>query len=131
MSKINTFVILGVLVAGLALAGGFSKRVVQTAVNTTTTWTNTTANFSVDRMSVVFPSAVANTSVFYHVAYLYNDAGTTNIITNLVGSVGSASLTTFTWDNDTPIAVLKGDHIIIVNDNTNAATFISDMNTLD
>jgi outer membrane murein-binding lipoprotein Lpp len=130
MAKLNTFVIIGVLIAGLALAGGFSKRVVQT-VSTTATWTNTVANFSVDRMSVVFPAAVANTSVFYHVAYLVNDAGTTNVITNLVASVGSDSLTTFTWDNDTPLAVLKGDHIIVVNDNTNAATFISDMNTLD
>ena len=134
--KRKLFVCFGVaaLAVGIALAGGFSKRVIQSfgdPLGATLTWTNTVSDFSVDRMSVVFPVAVANTSVFYHVTRLVNDSGTTNVITNCIYSVGSAALSTFTWDNDTPLVVLKGDIVIVVNDNTNQAYFVSDMLTLD
>jgi hypothetical protein len=129
-----SFGVAALTAVGVALAGGFSKRVIQSFGNplgATLTWTNTIANFSVDRISVVFPSAVANTSTIYQVSKLVNDSGAAISTTSLVAEVGSGSATTFTWDNDTSLVILKGDLLIVVNSDTNQAYFVSDMLLLD
>lgn len=128
-----SFGVAALTAVGVALAGGFSKRVIQSfgdPLGATLTWTNTVANFSVDRISVTFPAAVANTSTIYQVSTV-SEAGTTVTVTNYVDAVGSSSLKTFTWDNDTPIVLLKGDKLIVENGNTNQAYFVSDMLLLD
>lgn len=113
------------LVAGVCVAQGIDSRVAD-QFSTTKIWTNQFAPVSVDRITVVFPAAVANTAIIYQVTMSGSTA-----ITSLLASVGSASATTYSWAGlGSPVNVFRSDKLIISNNNTNPAWLIMSPNVL-
>jgi len=79
-------------------------------------------------MTVTFPAAVANTTMVYHVV-TKDGVGP---ITNAIGQAGSGSGRTYIVDGTVLSGVLlKTDRLLVVNSNTNPATFMLDLQTLD